>query len=207
VRDFWSLEFDVGPGVLIPRPETETLIQEAIKAFPDRAAALDVLDLGTGTACLPITFLSEYPTARATAVDSSPTALTWARRNVHKHGMQSRCTMRINQWTDGLTGSFDVIFSNPPYIEHDVIATLDKDVAAYEPHSALDGGNDGLDAYREIAPRIAKHLKQSGRAFVELGAGQAAAVSGIFATAGLEIVRVVPDLAGIPRCLIAARAV
>jgi len=206
IREFWSLEFEVGPGVLIPRPETETLVEEAVKAFPDRVAALAVLDLGTGTACLPIAFLKEYPNAHAVAVDTSQAALSWARRNIEKHGLLQRCRLHESQWTDGLTGAFDVIFSNPPYIDTATIATLEPDVAQFEPRAALDGGPDGLDAYRELAPRIASHLKQSGRAFVELGQGQADAVRHIFASAGLETVRLVPDLSGIDRCLVAARA-
>lgn len=205
LREFWSLEFDVGPGVLIPRPETETLVEEAIKTFADQKATLEVLDLGTGTACLPIAFLKEYPKARAVAVDASPAALAWAKRNVEKHGLQQRCALREGQWTDGLTGAFDVIFSNPPYIDTPTVGTLEADVRAFEPHTALDGGTDGLDAYRALAPRIASHLKQTGRTFVELGAGQADSVRGIFVAAGLETIRVVPDLSGIARCLVAAK--
>jgi release factor glutamine methyltransferase len=203
-REFWSLDFDVGPGVLIPRPETETLIEEAVKAFADHSASLSALDIGTGTACLPIAFLREFPNARAVATDASPDALQWARRNVGKHGVQLRCHLVETQWTDGLAESFDAIFSNPPYIETAIVPMLDTDVAVFEPHRALDGGADGLDAYRALAPRIARHLRQDGRAFIELGAGQAGAVSAIFATANLETIAVVPDLSGIDRCLVAA---
>lgn len=205
VREFWSLEFEIGPGVLIPRPETETLVEEAIRAFPDRVAVLDILDLGTGTACLPIAFLSEYPNARAVAVDASPAALSWARRNLDKHRLLQRCTLRESQWTDGLSGMFDIIFSNPPYIDCPTLDTLEPDIITFEPKVALDGGPDGLAAYRELAPRIVAHLKQNGRAFVELGAGQASAVRDIFAAAGLETKRVVTDLSGVDRCLVAAR--
>jgi release factor glutamine methyltransferase len=204
-REFWSLEFEVGPGVLIPRPETETLIEEATNAFPDRVAALQVLDMGTGTACLPVAFLKEYPNARALGVDASREALSWARRNLDKHGLLQRCRLLETQWTDGLDDTFDVIFCNPPYIDTATIGLLEPDVKDFEPLSALDGGPDGLDAYRVIAPRIDSHLKQTGRAFVELGIGQANSVRDIFATQGLETIRVVPDLSGIDRCLVAAK--
>jgi release factor glutamine methyltransferase len=205
-REFWSLDFDVGPGVLIPRPETETLIEEALKEFPDRSAPLNVLDLGTGTACLPIAFLSEYPNARALAIDAPERALVWAKANVGKHALAARCVLRQGNWTDGVDNTFDVIFSNPPYIETATISDLDADVRAFEPDSALDGGADGLDAYRALAVSIAQRLKPDGRAFVELGIGQADAVIGLFAHTGLETIRAVPDLSGIARCLVAAKA-
>ncbi|HEY1709682.1 MAG TPA: peptide chain release factor N(5)-glutamine methyltransferase [Rhizomicrobium sp.] len=205
-REFWSLDFHVGPGVLIPRPETETLVEEALKEFPDKSSPLNVLDLGTGTACLPIAFLSEYPCASALAIDMSERALAWAKANVDKHALTSRCALRQGNWADGVDETFDIIFSNPPYIETATIPTLEADVAAFEPQTALDGGADGLGAYRQLAPAIAAHLKPSGRAFVELGIGQADAVSGIFAESGLETIRVVPDLSGIARCLVAAKA-
>jgi release factor glutamine methyltransferase len=206
VREFWSLEFNVGPGVLIPRPETETLIEETLKEFPDKSLPLTALDLGTGSACLPIAFLSEYSSARALGVDAAEQALGWARANVEKHGLTSRCTLRLGNWADGVDEMFDAIFSNPPYIESATIPVLDPDVADYEPRNALDGGSDGLDAYRALSLSVAARLKPGGRAFVELGIGQADAVSRLFSEAGLETIRVVPDLSGIARCLVAARA-
>ncbi len=207
VREFWSLAFEVGPGVLVPRPETETLIEEALKDFPERGAPLQVLDLGTGSACLPIAFLTEYASAHAVAVDASTQALVWAGRNVAKHRLGERLVLRQSSWTDGLEQQFDVVFSNPPYIESATVPTLDQDVRGFEPLSALDGGSDGLSAYRELAPRITARLKASGRAFIELGAGQASAVGDIFAASGLETIRVVSDLPGTKRCLVAAKAV
>lgn len=206
-REFWSLDFAVGPGVLIPRPDTETLIEAAMTDFPDRYASLAVLDIATGSACLPIVFLLGYPNGRAIATDSSPEALHWAERNRTAHTLESRVDFRHTNWTDGIAESFDVVFCNPPYIDRATLATLERDVRDYEPGAALDGGSDGLDAYRAIAPRISSHLKKTGRAYVEIGLGQAKDVSGIFATAGLETVRVVPDLSGISRCLVAAKTV
>jgi release factor glutamine methyltransferase len=206
LREFWSLQFEVGPGVLIPRPETETLIEEATKAFVDKIAALRVLDIGTGSGCLLAAFLREYPNAHGLGIDASRDALSWARRNLVRHGLMSRARLREGQWTDGLTETFDLIFCNPPYIETAVIAFLDPDVSRFEPRQALDGGADGMDAYRALAPRIGRHLNRAGCAFVELGAGQAGAVRSIFAAAGLETIGVGSDLSGIARCLVVMNA-
>jgi release factor glutamine methyltransferase len=206
VREFWSLEFEVGAGVLIPRPETETLIEEATKIFADKAGALSVLDIGTGSGCLLAAFLKEYPNAQGLGIDASPDALFWARRNLARHGLPTRGRLLQGQWTDGLTETFDIIFCNPPYIETVAIDVLDPDVSRHEPRSALDGGADGTEAYRAVAPQIATHLKQAGTAFVELGAGQVAAVRGIFSAAGLETIKVASDLSGSDRCLVARKA-
>jgi len=203
-KEFWSLDFEVGPGVLIPRPDTETLVEQALKVFPDKTASLNVLDLGTGSGAILIAFLSERPNARGLGIEQSPEAMTWARRNIARHKMQDRIALQGDDWLMLEHGTFDVIFANPPYIESDVIPALDPDVKDHEPLSALDGGRDGLDAYRAIAPLIARRLSAQGRAFVEIGQGQEQKVPKIFAAAGLETSAVVPDLAGIPRCVIAA---
>jgi release factor glutamine methyltransferase len=201
-REFWSLDFEVGPGVLIPRPETETLIEQALVEFPDRDAPLRILDWGSGSGCLAIALLQEYRNAQATAVDSSLVALQWAGRNALHHGVNQRLTLIGGDWTAG-SESCDLIVSNPPYIASGTIASLDRDVALYEPRQALDGGEDGLDAYRALAPRIRAQLRDGGRAILELGVGQATAVSGIFAAARLETIRLANDLSGIERCLVA----
>lgn len=203
-KEFWSLDFDVGPGVLIPRPETETLVEEALKVFPDKKARLKVLDLGTGSGAIPIAFLSERPDASGLGIEQSQEAMIWARRNLAKHDMASRLTLQGDDWLMLGAGTFDVIFCNPPYIESDLIAALDPDVKDYEPRAALDGGHDGLDAYRALAPLIAARLATGGRAFLEIGHGQEQMVPEILSASGLETVRVAPDLAGIPRCVIAA---
>jgi release factor glutamine methyltransferase len=203
-KEFWSLDIEAGPGVLIPRPDTETLVEQALKAFPDKAAPLRVLDLGTGSGAILIAFLSERPNARGLGIEQSPDAMIWARRNVAHHDMQDRIALQGDDWLMLGDGEFDVIFSNPPYIESGVIPTLDPDVRDYEPRAALDGGADGLDAYRGIAPVIARRLSAQGRAFVEIGQGQEQKVPKIFAAAGLETLGVAPDLAGVPRCVIAA---
>lgn len=203
-KEFWSLDFEVGPGVLIPRPDTEALVEQALKAFPDKNAPLNVLDLGTGSGAILIAFLSERPQAKGLGIEQSPEAMIWARKNIARHAMTDRLTLQGDDWLMLTDGTFDVIFANPPYIESDVIPALDPDVRDYEPRAALDGGRDGLDAYRAIAPLIARRLSAHGRAFVEIGQGQEQKVPRIFAAAGLETAAVVPDLAGIPRCVIAA---
>jgi release factor glutamine methyltransferase len=201
-REFWSLSFAVGPGALIPRPETELLIEQLLAAFP-KEAELDILDLGTGSGCLIIAALTEFPRAYGTAVDSSPAALRWAKQNAESLGVLNRLDFKQADWLD--EGQFDVILSNPPYIPSADIAGLMPDVARYEPMSALDGGPDGLDAYRALAPRAATLLKPGGWLFWEFGAGQEDAVSGLLAQAGLKIIKIAPDLAGIPRCVAARR--
>ena len=204
-KEFWSLPFRVGPGVLIPRPETETLIEEAIRTFPDRTAPLQMLDLGTGSGCILIAALSEYPEAGGTGTDRSEAALEYARLNAANLGVRDRCRLKLADWNDGVTGGYDLIFSNPPYVGAGEIEALDPDVANHEPHSALTDGQDALSAYRALAPRIRSALNPSGWAFVELGAGQAAPVKTIFESGGLEVRRIAPDLSGIPRCIAATR--
>ncbi|MBS0275933.1 MAG: peptide chain release factor N(5)-glutamine methyltransferase [Proteobacteria bacterium] len=203
-KEFWSLDFEVGPGVLIPRPETELLVEEALKAFPGKDAALNVLDLGTGSGAIPIAFLSERPNARGLGVEQSQDAMVWARKNIARH--HARLQLQGDDWLMLGAGQFDIVFSNPPYIESAIVPTLDPDVKDYEPLAALDGGRDGLDAYRALAPIIAARLAPGGRAFLEIGQGQEQKVPKILAAAGLETIRVAPDLAGIPRCVIAAPA-
>ncbi len=204
-KEFWSLDFAVGPGVLIPRPDTETLIEELRRIYPDRSAPLAILDLGTGSGCLLIAALTEYPNAIGVGIDRSPDALAWAARNVAAHHLDDRATLIETGWLEEASPGFDVVLSNPPYIPTAEIAALEPEVARFEPFAALDGGPDGLDAYRALAPRIGHLLKPSGHAFLELGAGQGDAVGTLLRTAGLETTRFAADLAGIPRCLVAKR--
>ena len=204
-KEFWSLEFEVGRGVLVPRPETETLIEEALREFPVRTAPLQFLDLGAGSGCVLVAALSEYPNAFGTAVESSFDAIAWLRKNIANHRMEDRCVIRLDDWA-GISGQFDAIFSNPPYVSASEMAKLPPDVVRYEPESALIAGADGLAAFRDLAPHIAKCLKPDGKVFLELGRGQAPMVSAILQSAGLEVARIATDLAGIERCVVAARA-
>ncbi|MEI9989802.1 MAG: peptide chain release factor N(5)-glutamine methyltransferase [Rhizomicrobium sp.] len=201
-REFWSLDFAVGPGVLIPRPDTETLIEELIHLHPDRSAPLSILDLGTGSGCLLVAALTEYPNAHGIGIDSSPEALAWARRNVAAHGLQARASLIESAWPEEASPGFDAILANPPYIPTADIDALEPEVSRHEPRQALDGGADGLVAYRALAPRIAHLLKPSGSAFLEFGIGQADDVTAIMAASGLGNMKIAPDLAGIPRCVV-----
>jgi release factor glutamine methyltransferase len=206
-REFWSLDFEVGPGVLVPRPETETLIEELGRTLGDqRRRHLAICDFGTGSGCLLIAALIEFPKATGLGLDNSPEALRWARRNVEKHCLFDRATLRHQDWTDEMTDQFDVILSNPPYIRHQDVMALAPEVARYEPSSALDGGGDGLEAFRSLAPRIARTLRQDGVAFLEIGAGQFEGVKDVLQNSGLKVERIVKDLAGIGRCIVARPA-
>ncbi|HTQ13963.1 MAG TPA: peptide chain release factor N(5)-glutamine methyltransferase [Rhizomicrobium sp.] len=197
-KEFWSLEFDVGPGVLVPRPETETLVEEILRLFPDRSARLRIADCGTGSGAILLALLKEFPVAAGAGVDSSGAALEIARRNARKFGLQARATFELGDWSS-LEGRFDVIASNPPYLRPEEVGVE----LAFEPRQALVGGGDGLDAYRALAPLIAARLTPAGTAFLEIGQGQGEAVRAILSGAGLETVRIVPDLSGIPRCVVA----
>jgi len=201
-KGFWDLEFDVGPGALVPRPETETLIEQALKRFPDRSAALEILDLGTGTGCLLLTLLHLYPNATGLGVDSSPEALGWAKRNAQKLGLESRYALRLADWAQVKQTGFDLMVTNPPYLSRDDLAAAAPELAL-EPVQALFGGPDGLDTYRAIAPLLPRLLAPKGCAILEIGKGQGEAVSTILRAAGLEIERLAPDLSGIPRCVMA----
>jgi len=204
-REFWSLPFAVGPGVLVPRPETETLIEESLKDFPDRDAPIDILDLGTGSGCLLLSFLHERPNANGIGVDTSREALAYAAENAWELGLAHRCALQQGSWTDDVTDLFDVIFSNPPYIALADITGLAPEIS-YEPVSALAAGSDGFDAYRQLAPVLSARLKAEGRIYLEIGEGQGERLSAVFAAAGLATVRLVKDLAGIGRCLVLERS-
>ncbi len=201
-KEFWSLDFAVGPGALVPRPETETLIEQMLARFPDRAAPLDVLDLGTGSGCLLVAALHEYPNARGVGVDSANEALAWTHRNIQKHGLGDRA-FRLRQDFAQVSGEHDVVLCNPPYVRSADIAALEPEVRRYEPRAALDGGQDGLAAYRALGQVLRRQLKPGGLAFLEIGAGQDDAVHGLL---NLEILGIAPDLAGIPRAVIGRKS-
>ena len=200
-KEFWSVEFEVGPGALIPRPETETLVELALRQMPDRDGSYRVLDLGTGTGCLLIASLMEYANASGIGIDRSEQALGWARRNVARHRLEDRCELVRGTWS-AVGGRFDLIFANPPYIRSGDLDALPADVRDFEPRAALDGGLDGLDAYRGIAPLLRECLRRRGAALLEIGARQHQLVREIMEAQGLNISRIAPDLAGIPRCVV-----
>ncbi len=197
-KEFWSLDFAVGPGVLIPRPDTETLIEEALRIVPDRNASLRIADLGTGSGAILIAALKEFPNAKGIGFDSSPAAHAYAHANAARL-IGARAEIRQSPWEEA-QGPFDLVFSNPPYIPSAQIESLEPDVARFEPRQALDGGSDGLAAYRELAELLPGLLKPGGHTLLEIGQGQESALGTLFK--GLELLRIVPDLAGIPRCVI-----
>ncbi len=201
-REFFSLDFAVGPGVLIPRPESEMLVEEALRRFARADETLRVLDLGTGSGCLLLTFLMERRNAYGVGIDRSDIALGFARRNAEQLGLARRARFLRGNWGESLRARFDLIFVNPPYVKRSDIPTLAPEVAVHEPATALDGGKDGLEAYRQIAPALRELLSPSGCAFVEIGEGQAEAVAAIFTNADLAIDGTVTDLARIHRCLV-----
>lgn len=198
-KEFWSLAFAVAPGVLIPRPDTETLIEAVLADFPDRTAALNILDLGTGSGCILAALLSEYPRAQGIGIDSSPIAQRVAASNLEGLGLADRGVIRAGNWAEAVQPSFDVVVSNPPYIKSAEIAALAPDVRDFEPFAALDGGPDGLDALRALAPE----LKRLGApAYIEIGVEQAEGATAVFTDAGLLVSRIAEDLAGIPRIVV-----
>jgi len=195
-RAFWTIELEVGPGVLIPRPDSETLIEAAIAHFGDRSPKR-ILDLGTGPGTLLLAALDQWPDATGLGIDASETALGYARRNAIP-----RAELRRGNWGAGLDECFDLILCNPPYIEAD--AALPPDVSRYEPDAALYAGPGRLDAYRVIAPQLPRLLAPGGVICVEIGAGQEKAVSALFAAQGFTI-ESRRDLRGIVRCLVLTR--
>lgn len=201
-KEFWSLDFDVEPGVLVPRPETETLIEQCLIEFPDHSAPLSAIDFGTGSGCIPLAFLSEYPNARAIGVERSREAMVVAERNKAKLLPGDRFTLVKGDWSAAPAGPFDVVFSNPPYLAQHELADVAPELRS-EPEAALVSGQDGLEAYRVLAPLIGARLKPEGRVFLEIGIGQKDAVCAILFASGLETVRVAPDVSGIPRCIVA----
>jgi release factor glutamine methyltransferase len=205
MREFWSLEFTLSPETLDPRPDSETLIEGALAHLPNRHAPLRVLDFGTGTGCLLLALLSELPNATGLGIDVLPGAVETARRNAERLGLSSRARFDVQDWRREITGKADVILANPPYIRSEDIRSLGPEVAAFEPLVALDGGRDGLDAYRVLAPILLTVLIQGGLACIELGLGQAESVVRLLVESGVKINEIRRDLSGIERCLIARR--
>jgi release factor glutamine methyltransferase len=207
-REFYGRRFEVDANTLDPRPDTETLIEAALDIAATKGwtgESLELLDLGTGTGCILITLLAELPRARGLGTDVSEAALNLAAVNAERCGVAARAAFLRSDWLDAVAGRFDLIVSNPPYIPAGEIESLADDVALYDPLLALDGGPDGLEAYRRIASRAARLLAADGILIVEIGAGQADAVAGIFGAAGLRLAEDRPvrrDLAGRPRAVL-----
>lgn len=204
-REFWGLEFQVTREVLDPRPDSETVVAAALSRIGDRHVRLRILDLGTGTGCLLLALLSELPNAEGLGIDLSLAAVRIAAANAARLGLSARARFAVGDWGEGLSEGWDVILSNPPYIPTEEIAALQPEVAEWEPRLALDGGVGGLEAYRRLAPEIARLLEGKGLAAVEIGFDQAEMVGRVCRRAGLSVLECVRDLAGRDRCLLLAR--
>jgi release factor glutamine methyltransferase len=203
-REFWGLQFDTRPGVLIPRPETELIVEEAL----DELAGMDaprIADVGTGSGCLAVALAHELPRARVVATDLSALALDVARRNAAKHGVTDRVRFVLTDLLDDVTDMFDAIVSNPPYVQSGAREGLAPEVRDHEPALALFGGTDGLDAIRAVFARTPARLARAGRLIVEFGYGQDERVCDLARDANLSILRIRDDLQGIPRVAVVTR--
>ena len=206
-RDFYLLSFAVTPAVLIPRPDTETLVEQALRLLKGRSGAT-VLDLGTGSGCIAVSLAHQAPGARVVAVDVSPDALEVARQNAARHGVADRVTLRLGDLFAPLEpgATFDLIVSNPPYVTPTELAGLAPEVRDHEPRIALDGGPDGLAFYRRIADEAGRFLNPGGSVLVEIGWTQEAAVRALFAARSeLVLGPTARDLGGRPRVIVAKR--
>jgi len=201
-RDFWSLTFKVTADTLDPRPDSETLVQAVLDHIPDRSAPLRLLDFGTGTGCLLLSLLHELSNATGLGIDASAAALAVAIENAQALGLAERASFRHGDWDDGIAPGFDIILSNPPYIPRGDLATLQPEVASFEPRLALDGGPDGLAAYRRLAPAAVRLLAAGGLLAVEVGSGQADSVVAIGQAARLRHIATASDLGSVPRCAV-----
>ena len=199
---FWTLDLDVSPATLIPRADSESLVEAALEACTDKRAPLSVLDLGTGTGALLLAVLSEFPAASGLGVDLKPEAAALAARNAARLALTDRARFLAGDWAAALAVRFDLILCNPPYIQSAAIPELMPEVARHEPASALDGGADGLSAYRRIIADLPRLLAPRGAAVLELGQGQQAAVEALTKAAGLTPEACRADLGGVPRALV-----
>jgi len=204
-REFWGLDFEIGPAVLDPRPETEILV-DAVAASLRRQAPLRILDLGIGSGAILAALLTRFPNARGIGVDISEAACRVARRNLEALGLTSRGLVVCGDWTSSLGGAFDVIVANPPYVASAEVETLALEVRDHDPKLSLDGGKDGLAAYRAFVPSLSGLTAPDGLIALELGAGQACDVARLLASSGFARVAMHRDLAAHERVVTASRA-
>jgi release factor glutamine methyltransferase len=200
-RGFWTIELEVGPGVLVPRPDSETLVEAALARF-GKAGPKRILDLGTGPGTLLLACLDQWPGATGLGIDSSRDALAYARRNADRLGLSARAEFRQGDWGQGVDQAYDLVLCNPPYVE--TSAELARDVVDWEPHEALFAAANGLSEYRRLAPQVGRLVAPGGLACLELGAGQSDAVAALFDPAEFTISSL-RDLNDIERCLLLSR--
>lgn len=205
-REFWGLGLRLSDATLDPRPDSETLVEAVLENLSDRGEACSILDLGTGSGCLLLALLTELPNATGLGVDLDPGAVETARDNARRLDLAARAGFAVGDWGQALCRGWKVIVSNPPYITDTAIDSLAPEVALYEPRRALDGGSDGLSAYRSLAPQLRRLLAPNGLAVLEVGAGQAASVEALLTAAGLISRGRRRDLAGRDRCVLATIA-
>jgi release factor glutamine methyltransferase len=205
-REFWGLEFGLSVDTLDPRPETETVIEAVVRRESDRSAPRRLLDLGTGSGCLLLALLAEFPAANGVGIDIAEGAVRTAARNALNLGLADRARFVVGDWATAVSGEFDAVLANPPYIASEALALLPREVACHDPWRALDGGEDGLRSHRAIAEAAPRLLPPHGMLAIEIGAGQEDAVIAIMAENSLIVDGVEKDLAGIARCVIARPA-
>jgi release factor glutamine methyltransferase len=205
-REFWGLGFEVSRAVLIPRPETELIVEVVLELFPDRGTALDVADVGTGSGCLAIAIAKERAAARVVAIDNSADSIAVARRNAERHGVTNRVELLENDLLGGVSNMFDLIVANPPYVPDGDRLTLQAEVRDYEPASALFAGPDGLQVIERLIASAPDRLRSGGYLVFELGYGQADAVERLVqARANVKLIGLCQDLQGIPRVAVVER--
>ena len=204
-REFWSLDIAVEHCTLVPRPESETLVEAVLARAVRLPARPRLLDLGTGSGCLLIALLSELPGALGLGIDVSAAAVSLARSNADRHGLGERASFAAADWGAPLAARFEIVVSNPPYVAAPELASLAPEIARHEPRVALAGGKDGYACYRQLAPQVAQLLAPGGLAAVELGAGMADEVGSLFTAAGLVEIGRRCDLSGVERCAMFAR--
>ena len=204
-REFWGLDFVLSVDALDPRPESESVVEAVLARLPDRTLAYRFLDLGTGSGCLLLALLSEFPQAIGVGIDVAAGAARSAQRNAQLLGLGERAHFAVGDWAQAIAGGFDAVVANPPYIATGAIPELPREVRDYDPKRALDGGRDGLHAYRAIAADLFPLLRPGGLFVAEIGLGQAEAVAAILSENGLAIEGFAGDFGGVIRCVIARR--
>lgn len=200
-REFWSMPFEVSSATLVPRPDTETVVELALALFKDRDAPEDILDIGTGSGCLLLALLENFKTANGIGIDISEDAIVIAKRNADRLGLRDRAGFYCRSWEEPIGDQFDLIVSNPPYIPTHDIPELAPSVRDFEPRLALDGGIKGLDAYHYLIPKCANLLRHQGILIVEIGIDQREEVAEIAVQSGFALGPIRKDLAGIERAL------